>query len=255
MKYFIFCVLTFSASIVGHVSANFHTVVWNVGQGQWVTVVTPLQCYHFDVGGEFFPWQKVASQCTRKKNFLFLSHWDWDHIGALSKPAMKKYLPDLCVALAPVGKSSDRKMRLVSSLQSCAQRDLFLSAHRWLPSTQGETKISPNALSSVTQLRGVLFPGDSTTAQEKLWQALPWVARTRFLILGHHGSATSTSESLLKHLSEVTMSVSSARWSRYRHPHSRTLARLLEARIPNLRTEDWGNIWIAQTAIYDFKKF
>ena len=216
-------------------------------------MVTPLQCYHFDVGGEFFPWRKVALQCERKKNFLFLSHWDWDHIGALSKPAMKKYLPDLCVALSPVGKSSQRKMRLLQALRSCSSEDLFLSVHRWQPSAK--THISSNALSSVTQLRGALFPGDSTTAQEKLWQSLPWVARTRLLILGHHGSATSTSESLLRHLSEVTMSVSSARWSRYRHPHSSTLARLHSARIPNLRTEDWGNIWIAQTAIYDFKKF
>lgn len=255
MKYFMFCLVIFSASLGANSSAGFHTIVWNVGQGQWVTVVTPLQCYHFDAGGEFFPWRKIALQCQQKKNFLFLSHWDWDHIGALGKPAMKKYLPDVCLALAPLGRSSPRKMRILSAIQKCTATAPLLPVNIWQPAAESPFKGSSNGLSSVTQQRGILFPGDSTANEEKIWQDLPWVARTQILILGHHGSTTSTADSLLQRLSRVKMSFSSARWSRYRHPHSRTLARLRTARIANLRTEDWGNIWIAQTAIYDFKKF
>lgn len=61
------------------------------------------------------------------------------------------------------------------------------------------------------------------------------------LILGHHGSKSSTSEYLLNNLS-IRQSISSARWKRYHHPHPQVLARLQIKKIPNLRTEDWGHI-------------
>lgn len=244
MKSFLFFVITLSASKVGTQSSVFATVVWNVGQGQWITAVSPTHCRHFDMGGEFFPWEKVAQTCSGKLNVISLSHWDWDHIGALSKSAVKKHLRPRCLALPPSGESSERKKALIRELPLCPPQEALLSMHVWSPELT--SKILSNALSHVIQYRGVLIPGDSTKAQENVWRHLPWVPQSRILILGHHGSATSSSQELLQSLSSVRLSVSSSRWARYRHPHSATLMRLRKTRLPVLRTEDWGHIWIEQ---------
>ncbi len=64
--------------------ANYF-IVWNVGQGQWTTLVTFEECIHFDMGGERFPLKKIEKFCNKKKNFTYLSHSDWDHINGLKK--------------------------------------------------------------------------------------------------------------------------------------------------------------------------
>src|SRR5690606_20733785 len=62
-------------------SENLSTrlIVWNVGQGQWVTLTQPQHCLHFDFGGEWNPIRRVLRHCQGKMNFLYLSHFDWDH--------------------------------------------------------------------------------------------------------------------------------------------------------------------------------
>ncbi|MEK2645949.1 ComEC/Rec2 family competence protein [Bdellovibrio sp. BCCA] len=242
MKYLVFLIVTLSASLLTDLSAQSYVVVWNVGQGQWVTAVSPSNCIHFDMGGEFFPWGKILNSCATKKNFVFLSHWDWDHIGALSKNPVRSQLKDLCIFLPPLGSSSTRKMELLKNFRSCeaaSASDMDI----WTPLKNKNS----NEQSRVVLYRNILLPGDSPSSQEKIWRHLSWVHRSRVLILGHHGSATSTSAELLQSLPSLKLSISSARWARYKHPHSTTEYRLIKRHIPLLRTEDWGNIWLEQS--------
>ncbi|HWU42255.1 MAG TPA: hypothetical protein VN132_02415, partial [Bdellovibrio sp.] len=121
MKFFmpIFFLITLSATPLRDISAKKYLIVWNIGQGQWVTAVENDQCLHFDAGGEFFPWARLRELCGKKQNRFFLSHWDWDHIGALSHSQLLKTLPSSCIALRPLGKSSGRKMNILGSLPDC----------------------------------------------------------------------------------------------------------------------------------------
>lgn len=239
MKYFVFLVVSLSASLLKDFSPHSYIVIWNVGQGQWVTAVTPTHCYHFDVGGEYFPWQKIFRSCEEKQNVLSLSHWDWDHVNALSKSQFRTRLKDLCISLRPLGKApSARKKALLHTLPSCEKAAKTFNS--WTPHL---SRIS-NEQSHVVLFKETLLPGDSPINQEEIWRHEPWVRRSKYLVLGHHGSATSTSESLLTSLPHLKLSISSARWVRYKHPHSSIELRLAKARIPLLRTEDWGNIWI-----------
>jgi metal-dependent hydrolase (beta-lactamase superfamily II) len=64
--------------------SRIQLIVWNVGQGQWVTIIYPTQCLHFDVGGETAPFRKVIKSCKEKSNKIFLSHGDWDHLNKLN---------------------------------------------------------------------------------------------------------------------------------------------------------------------------
>lgn len=241
MKFFILCLILFSASLVSDEKPHrSYFVIWNVGQGQWTTAITSSECLHFDMGGEYFPWRKILQQCADKKNFVFLSHWDWDHIGALSKTSWVRQFSHLCLALRPLGTSSSHKMQILNQIPPCAPDKLPESVKIWSPALQANS----NAESHVIRYKDILIPGDSPATQEKLWRRVSWLQDIKILILGHHGSRTSTSEDLLKSLPSLRTGIASARWARYHHPHSAVEYRLHQRRVALLKTEDYGNIWI-----------
>lgn len=240
MKYFFWALITLSATPTLHLSPHQFFIVWNVGQGQWTTFVDSESCLHFDIGGERFPWHKVRKLCEQKRNSIFLSHWDWDHIGGLARWPWGWSRRNLCIALHPQGKSSPKKMKLLRVFQSCREtpKDLII----WTPRAAKNS----NSQSHVVSFNKILLPGDSPANQENIWGSLPFTQTATLLVLGHHGSATSTSEALLKQLPQLRLAISSARWRRYGHPHPDVQARLRRAQVPLLRTEDWGNLYFQQ---------
>lgn len=220
-------------------------VVWNVGQGLWVTHILPFTCTHYDFGGEIGSFkrlrQTLLKQCAYKQNRLNLSHWHADHFIQFNY--IIKVLPKVCWESQPLYRpktSLTEKIRTIH-LPSCSATENS-NVQSWTPLNYK----SMNDSSSVFLDQNVLLPGDSSTAQEKNWsQILNKINQTEVLILGHHGSRTSTGVSLLSQLPKLKFSISSARIQRYGHPHKLTLRRLKRDLIPVLRTEDWGNIWFS----------
>jgi competence protein ComEC len=94
-------------------------IVWNVGQGQFVTMTDESGCWHFDIGGEFAPWKSVMSECRGRRNFVSLSHWDWDHVGMVAAAA--RFLPNMCLLFPPPGENgkSPRKLRQLQNIHAC----------------------------------------------------------------------------------------------------------------------------------------
>lgn len=229
---FLFSLLFFSSSFTTEVFTRKYFVVWNVGQGQWTMWTDSSSCLHFDRGGEFFPQRKSQTLCQQKEQRVFVSHWDWDHVGGIG--ALKK---KSCLEKPPLGRSSKRKEKLVQSFPRCSGNSPKVQT--WAPRL---SKIS-NANSQVFKMQNILIPGDSTIREENRWSQEMFLKDVRILILGHHGSRTSTSTALLKNLPQLKQAVSSARWRRYKHPHSDVVLRLKDNHIALLRTEDWGNIW------------
>ncbi|MBK9323560.1 MAG: hydrolase [Bdellovibrionaceae bacterium] len=213
-------------------------VVWNVGQGQWVTWATRESCLHFDLGGEYMPAKKIKNLCAYKENKLFLSHWDWDHISFVRK--MKFLVSSFCLALRPAGTSSSFKMKIVDEIPTCDSSFESIS-NLW---TNSKARNSNDRSHVLVVKNKILIPGDSTLQQEKYWHRNPSVEPISILVLGHHGSRTSTSEELLNATSHLKMAIASARHKRYGHPHVEVVLRLKKNQVPLLKTEDWGNIWI-----------
>lgn len=221
---------------LGSHDVNPELIVWNVGQGQWVTLLDDQACWHLDMGGEFAPWQEIMRRCRFLPNRVSLSHWDMDHIGFIGSARIK--LPDLCLINAPVGRASPHKEALIAPLPHCAGASPFA---QWADPL-GKTS---NEKSWVILWREILAPGDSPRNEEKKWlHQLSGLSSVRFFILGHHGSRTSTSLELLGSLPKVEMAISSARFKRYGHPHPEVVRDLHRLRIPLLRTEEWGTIHI-----------
>jgi len=214
-------------------------VLWNVGQGQWLTHIESESCTHYDVGGEFGSFSLIKRalvlNCGEKKNRLNLSHWDYDHF--INIPMLARTVPRLCWNYHPPvvgGKKSARKI-LDLKIPFCTNLE-----RPWRPPPSKNT----NASSAVFLKKSVLIPGDSPKAQEKFWlREIVGLNLTRVLIVGHHGSRTSTGEPLLNSLPALQQALASARFAKYRHPHPEVQARLRAAAIPLIGTEVWGNIW------------
>jgi competence protein ComEC len=187
-------------------------VVWNVGQGQWTSFITPGYCVHIDVGGEVYP-QAVETWCKAKTNYIEISHWDFDHYRFL-KHLERKF---------PISDNPPPKLET-----------LFTT-------TKFKDK---NSNSKIQVLGNILLTGDTTVRAETLWSH--FIQRPiRILLVPHHGSKTSSSPYLLKHLKGLKMAVVSARRAKYNHPHPLIRARYKQNKIPLLLTENWGHIMFA----------
>ena len=213
-------------------------MVWNVGQGQMVTYVSQKECHHFDIGGEsqFFPEKKIFKLCRKKKNKVSYTHWDLDHINFSSK--MKRIFPSLC-RVDPALPMPIRKRRMIQKIPLCGHQNNHYVTEIPLPKEVRST--NSNESSRIFVLKNkVLIPGDSTKKMEYYWSPLIKSKKISILVLGHHGSKTSTSSFLLKHLPDLKLAISSARRKRYNHPHPTTVRRLRMKGIQHVSTETFG---------------
>lgn len=222
-------------------------ITWNVGQGLWVTWVDDRTCWHFDMGGEFAPWQALRALCRPRENLVRLSHWDMDHIGFIARA--QRRLPNLCLWQKPIGPGSATKRALIAKIKSCIQPGAQAGPQpehdpaREILSPSHSAARTSNDMSHVYLIsHAALLPGDSTSHAEKTWAYSLHNVEFRALILGHHGSRTSTSDLLLNETKRIGLAIASARRSRYGHPHREVVERLKRNSIPVLSTEDWGSL-------------
>ncbi len=220
-------------------------IVWAVGQGQMVTYLSDKYCHHFDMGGEEgkFPKKKVFKLCRNKKNKVHYTHWDWDHIKFSSQA--KRIFPSLCRVVLP-GQGlpqSRKKRRMIQRIPPCiAQNHSSIKELLW-PDTIQPKNSNESSRIFVVKNR-VLIPGDSNNRMEKYWSHLI-EDPIQVLIVGHHGSSSSTSNFLLTSLPHLNLAVASARKRRYGHPHFRTVRRLNNKGVLLLSTEDFNHIRIS----------
>ena len=242
-------VLLFVGLLLGAASPlNLYTlrpnkfVLWNVGQGQWATWVQGRTCYHFDMGGEWMDWPALKTLCARKNNQVFFTHADADHINLHFKA--KKYLPRLCVQQKPLAKAY--KIKLPICLQTWPVGvQVYRPKGRLCQKSRSGPCLKSNALSVVFVVDGqVLVPGDSTARMERQWASQLSLGAVHTLVLGHHGSRSSTSTALLQALPGLRQAVVSARRQKYGHPHPLVVGRLWQQGVPLLSTHDWGTVWL-----------
>lgn len=86
----------------------------------------------------------------------------------------------------------------------------------------------------------LLLTGDSSAEQER--QFAPLVGKVHFLQVGHHGSRTSTSYTLLANIRPEYAFISSARFNPWKMPHHSVIARLEELGVLPLNTAQLGMI-------------
>lgn len=234
MKLLLFFLLLRPEFISHDLMAQF--VIWNVGQGQMMSYISETFCVHIDIGGDRTPpLKKIAQLCSQKTNQLLITHYDWDHIQFYNKILRK--IPQLCLLekvpddldlkkkkfladahLCPAVKNSFVRTIFTPSQFSENQSRIYILNNQWL--ITGDTP-GRSELRILNQLKGL---------------------RLTHLILGHHGSKTSTTQALLNHLPDLQQAVVSARKKRYGHPHPIIVQRLQKKAVPLVSTELFGNL-------------
>ena len=218
-----------------------HFIIWNVGQGQWVTAVEFDRCLHFDFGGEFFQLKEIKNvllqNCKNKRNELYLSHPDYDHYSFM--PFILKNSLHTCWA----GQSLPQLKRIdVGLIDFCPRKNnKNLNPEMIYQNISAKNK---NESSAIYIYKGFLFPGDSTAKQEVTWAKNRTLNTIKYLNVGHHGSKTSSSLELLKNLPHLQFAFVQARQKKYGHPHKKVTNRFKNYEIALFRTEDWGHITI-----------
>lgn len=89
----------------------------------------------------------------------------------------------------------------------------------------------------------VLISGDAYHQQEKLVVNTYLDLKVDVLLVGHHGSRTSTHPNFISHL-QPSLAIISAHSSLYGHPHRETLRTLQQFQVPFLENEHAGDISI-----------
>lgn len=218
-----------------------HFIVWNVGQGQWVTAVEFDRCLHFDFGGEFFQLKDIKNtylqNCKNKKNELYLSHPDYDHYSFMS------FIIKNSIYTCWAGQSIPHLKRIdVGLVEFCHNtRNKRVNPKVLYQNPFAQNK---NESSIVYLYKGFLFPGDSTAKQEILWANDLAMKSIKYLNVGHHGSKTSSRLELLDRLPDLRFAFVQARKKKYGHPHQIVTSRFKQKNIPLILTEDWGHIVI-----------
>lgn len=240
MRYFIFVFVIVIQSSFAQAPITMNSwVIWNVGQGQWVTHLRNDDCQHFDFGGEiqYFKYiqRRMINLCGKKTNRLYLSHGDLDHYSFIQ--LISQRVKSICWMIKP----SDFKP-LNLDIPQCPDSigDVAIKNQTIINDCNPRDK---NSCSTIFKREQFLFAGDSPKSKERLWiPLLEHKNEIKIIVLGHHGSRTSTSQRLIESLPELKMAVASARSAKYGHPHQETRALLVKNKIPLLKTESWGHV-------------
>lgn len=223
-------------------------VIWNVGQGQWVSYISSTSCHHFDAGGEIFP-RSVLEACLGKENRLSISHWDFDHISFLFE-ARRRGL-DFCTEDLP--SDHHRWKKFIQQWRICESPmpsfktfdPMDFAPKRETKKTQRNDRslVFKGSIRALHDRRlNVLITGDAPAKMENELHRLMSLKDIDVLVVGHHGSITSSSEKFLNRMSRLQMAFVSARQGKYGHPHPVVVSRFKRMRVPLLSTEDWGHL-------------
>lgn len=249
-------------------------VMLDVGQGDAILIITPFhrRAVLIDTGGsltfEKEAWQVretattageklvsiIKAEGVKKLDGVFLTHADQDHVGSLRELA--EGLPIDAVYFPKGAEGNAAFAAVLLELQSQHQVDIFPLLGKvdleidvdfvfqiLAPLEPGEGG-NEDSLVIQTSIGGLdwLFTGDLGEEGEVLLMHTYPDLNTDILKIGHHGSATSSSEGFLDHVQPKLALISAGKKNRYGHPDAEILERLELRNIPVLRTDRQGAI-------------
>ena len=252
---------------------DLQMAVLDVGQGLCCVVISPdNHCMVFDCGtttnqrwkDNMAVYDKVLNPYLKKNNvkkidYLILSHPDFDHycglVGLLQKYPVSRYINN-------GGKSDTIVYKLLEKeLQKKIKKGMKVYVGKggdqyYMGLNVKITLLAPpykfkskdkNDLSVMAKVQygdiSFLLTGDCThISEEKVLRSFGNSLKSQVLVVGHHGSHTSTSYSFLKKVRPKIALISCGRGNPYGHPHREVLADLKRIKANVYRTDKEGSI-------------
>lgn len=222
-------------------SGSLNVTVWDVGQGLSVSLQTANHHLLFDTGTESAAAMQLLPNLRaigiQQLDMLVLSHHDNDHDGGhtLITRALK---PHNMMAGQPFFYLKTNDCHTENAWEWDGVHFEWLSIP---PETRRADNDQSCILRAVVHGQAVLITGDlSQRGERALMERYGNALYSQILVLGHHGSQSSSSGSFLNTVSPQYAVSSSGYANAFHHPNHAVLARLNAHRIPLLRTDQQG---------------
>ena len=230
--------------------------VLDVGQGQSVMLQSHGKTYLVDCGGDSdaasadTAAQMLLSQGISRIDGLILTHYDQDHAGGaeafLTRIDVEQiYLPD-------IDKTNKIRKALISRFTdqvTFVDEELVLTGENMsislFPAVDGaDDNESSMCILFQAEDCDILITGDRSSDGELELLKQIELPKLEILVVGHHGSNSSTSIQLLKQTKPTVAVISAGADNRYGHPTQQVLDRLKMYNCKIYRTDRKGTIVI-----------
>jgi competence protein ComEC len=230
---------------------TFEARVYDVGQGSAVLIHTRDARLLYDSGAVYrsgiTAFERAVLPLWQFQNIesldkLIISHSDTDHIGGASFILDKTKVDSLDYGspwTLPIDASIKRQ-----SCHDAPAWDWNGVRFEYIRDPRQQSSEDTNQQSCILKVQGrecsLLLMGDADTEVEG-W-LMPKIGPVTWLMVGHHGSKTSTSSALLEAAQPQAAIISAGFLNRYRHPHPDVVERIRAYDIPIHRTDQAGMI-------------
>ena len=222
--------------------------VWDVGQGLSVLLQTASHNLLYDSGtahaAEMALLPNLRAAGITRLDAIIASHHDDDHDGGL--PAVQQRYPD--AALWAGQPENYPRARYCQSGTTWTADGVYFE---WLTLPHSADTPDNDAscvLRVITGSHALLITGDlSARGEAQLIAQYGNALQSDVLVLGHHGSKSSSSGAFINHVAPRWAIASSGFANAYRHPHPDVINRLAAHGVTLLRTDTQG-AWVITLA-------
>lgn len=201
--------------------------VMDVGQGQAILLQTKHKAMLYDAGpaiggtnlGETIVLPSLQLRGIRDLDLLLISHQDLDHSGGAA--VLKERLP-----ITQVINGEPQLGEEACQAQQWEWDQVYFSV--WQAPQASNSNERSCVLLVKTQEQALLILGDAGIKEEQLWLQAHPKQPIDWLVLGHHGSKTSSGKDFLRQLKVRNVIISRGKYNSYNHPHPEVLKSLDE---------------------------
>ena len=245
-----------NTSIADNSQSSLNVTVLDVGQGLSVLINCDNHYMLYDGGnGNYSSF--LVSYLSKKNitnfDYVFASHYDADHINGLVGVAYNYTISQM---IAPDYTADSRIYNsFIKAINTRGISITYPTVGTTYPLGNAQVQIlapnspayeSENDYSIVVKITfsnsSVLITGDATQYSENEMLNNQFDLNSNILVVGHHGSSTSTSEQFLEAVNPQYAVISCGKDNSYGHPASEVLERLASKYITVMRTDLAGTI-------------
>ena len=229
-------------------------IVFDVGQGLSVYGSAEKVAWLYDTGAKFRSGfslgdavvaKNILALNGKKLDILFVSHSDNDHAGG--EQGLRRKVTPLASYAGQPNQAYHSDCHEIIGWHKLGEGN-----NRWRVFNYNLENASDNNHSCVVQIemsgKRILLPGDIDSRAEALLMSLYGEElKSDVLVVGHHGSKSSSSSAWLIQVEPKLAIVSSGFNNRFKHPHPTVVNRFQQLSIPFYNTADSGAIEIELT--------
>ena len=247
--------LGLTASWLQPLQDNWRVTMLDVGQGQCILIQSGDRVYMVDCGGEYadsaadIAAETLLSMGISRLDGLILTHFDSDHSCGVENLLTRIQVDTLMLPDEPENADYAAFIKKYENSAITVTQDLsfaWSSAEIKVFAANGGENGNEKSLCVLFQSENcdILITGDRPVHTELALLYIQDIPELDYLIAGHHGAKTSTSNALLARLKPKTVLISVGKDNRYGHPAPELLERLKDHGCKILRTDLLGTIII-----------